>query len=154
MVVEPVPVAVPPVVVVPLSRSSASASRSRAARCASWTAALTAGPTWVPAARASALARWAAAETACPMFLGDWVVVEVVLRVALRFGLTDGAPELAALPGVVLPDLPPVFSWASWTAELTAWPRLLNPASWAAAFAAWAVEVAASETALPTPRPA
>ncbi|MBI2564199.1 MAG: hypothetical protein HYW08_17815 [candidate division NC10 bacterium] len=55
--VEPVvvvpPVVVPPVVVPPvspLSLSSASASLSRAVRCASWTAALTAAPTWVPAA--------------------------------------------------------------------------------------------------------
>ncbi|OGC00100.1 MAG: hypothetical protein A3G35_00390 [candidate division NC10 bacterium RIFCSPLOWO2_12_FULL_66_18] len=42
------PVVVPPVS--PLSLSSASASASRAVRCASWTAALTAAPTWVPAA--------------------------------------------------------------------------------------------------------
>lgn len=51
------------------------------------------------------------------------------------------APEVVVLSTVVLPDVPAVaepelFPWASWTAELTAWPRLLNPASWAAAFPA------------------
>jgi len=61
------------------------------------------------------------------MFLDDCVVLAVVL---------DCVPD-----GVVLPDVPAVvepelFPWASWTAELTAWPRLLNPASWAAAFPA------------------
>ena len=51
------------------------------------------------------------------------------------------APEVVVLLAGVLPDVPVVaepefFPWASWTAELTAWPRLLNPASWAAAFPA------------------
>jgi hypothetical protein len=51
------------------------------------------------------------------------------------------APEVVVVPAVVLLDVPVVpepalFPWASWTAELTAWPRLLNPASWAAAFPA------------------
>ncbi|MBI2458194.1 MAG: hypothetical protein HYV46_18955 [candidate division NC10 bacterium] len=115
------------------------------------------------------------------MFLGDWVVVAVVLRVVVALVRVDVVPDRVALVEVVpdrveveevvlvvvplvvdVPVLAPVpaveeplvFPWASWTAELTASPRLLNPASCAALLPAWAVEVAASETALPTPRPA
>ncbi|OGC00099.1 MAG: hypothetical protein A3G35_00385 [candidate division NC10 bacterium RIFCSPLOWO2_12_FULL_66_18] len=108
-------------------------------------------------------------------------MVVAVLRVAAWLDFVDCVPDLVVLLAVVLPERvevddvvlvevalvvpdvllpvpaveePLVFPWASWTAELTASPRLLNPASCAAPLPAWAVEVAASETALPTPRPA
>ncbi|MBI4842551.1 MAG: hypothetical protein HY803_16075 [candidate division NC10 bacterium] len=104
------------------------------------------------------------------MFLGDCVVVVVLLRVAVPLARVEVVPDRVevddvvdvevalVVPDVLLPvpavEEPLVFPWASWTAELTAWPRLLKPASCAAPLPAWAVEVAASETALPTPRPA
>ena len=88
---------------------------------------LTAGPTWVPASFASALAAWAAAETACPIFFEGCELVDVV---------PDWVPDVVVLPEVPAAAEPELFPWASWTAELTAWPRLLNPASWAAAFPA------------------
>gem|GEM_PF-4492314 len=122
------------------------------------------------------------------MFLGDWVVVVVALRVVVLLVRADDVPDLVVPVDALVPDRveveevavvedvvlvvvplvvdvpvlapvpavdePLVFPWASWTAELTAWPRLLKPASCAAPLPAWAVEVAASDTALPTPRPA
>ena len=61
------------------------------------------------------------------MFLDDCIVLDVVL---------DWVPDVVVLPDVLAVVEPAFFPWASWTDELTAWPRLLNPASWAAAFPA------------------
>jgi hypothetical protein len=126
---------------------------SREVRCASLTAALTAGPTWAPVDLASDFAACAAADTACPWFFAapvvapdaelfpavpdrpdlddvalaadDLPVAPERLEVADVEDCVDDCPEVAAEPVALFP-------WASWTASLTAAPTLV-PAVFASA---------------------
>ncbi len=83
------------------------------------------------------------------MFLADCAVVPAVFLVeappVLAEDFEDWLPLVDLVveeavedgPGPALPaEGPEPFPWASWTAELTAWPRVLAPWLWAADFPA------------------